>query len=261
VIRNAAVLAFILLTASTVLAQVLSSSDAAKKLHALFEEDWQWSLQQYPESATFLGDNRYNNRLTDLSAEAIERRKAHEREMLDRIQKINRAELTGQDTISYDLFLLDKKLNVEGARFPAEYMPIDQMNGVQIIFGQLVASTPFRNAKDYEDYLARLAAFPRQIDQVMALMRRGIETKWVQPAVPLRSLASQIEGQITDDPARSPAYKAFENFPQEVSEADRARLSAAGKKAVADSFTPAMKKLSEFIKQTYLPAARREIGA
>jgi uncharacterized protein (DUF885 family) len=261
VIRNTAALAFILLTASTVLAQVIASTGAAKKLHALFEEDWQWGLRQFPEGATLLGDNRYNNRLTDLSPEAIERRKAHEREMLDRIQKIDRAELTGQDVISYDLFLLDKKLNVEGARFPTEYMPIDQMNGVQILFGQLAASTPFRNSKDYEDYLARLAAFPRHVDQVIALMRRGIETKWVQPAVPLRSLAAQIEGQITDDPAKSPAYKAFETFPQDLPEADRARLSAAGKRAITDSFAPAMKKLAGFIKQDYLPSARREAGA
>jgi uncharacterized protein (DUF885 family) len=261
VIRNTAALTFILLTASAVLAQVLASSDAAKKLHALFEEDWQWSLQQFPERATLLGDNRYNDRLTDLSTEAIERRKAHEREMLDRIQKISRADLAGQDAISYDLFLLDKKLNVEGGRFPTEYMPVDQMNGVQISFGQLAASTPFRNAKDYEDYIARLTAFQRHIDQVIALMKRGIETKWVQPSAPLRSLASQIEGQITDDPAKSPAYKAFENFPQDVSEADRARLSAAARRAIADSFTPAMKKLGMFIKQSYLPAARSEIGA
>lgn len=260
-IGNTAILTFILLATPSVLAQVLSSSDAAKKLHALFEEDWQWNLQEFPESATLFGDNRYNNRLTDLSAEAIERRKAHQREMLDRIQKINRAEMTGQDVISYDLFLLDKKLSVEGSRFPTEYMPIDQMNGVQVSFGQLVASMRFRDVKDYEDYLARLAAFPRFIDQVIALMRRGIETKWTQPAVPLRSLVSQIEGQITDDPAKSPAFKPFENFPQDVSEADRARLMRDGKKAVADSFAPAMKRFSEFIKQTYLPAARQEIGA
>src|SRR5215216_1503664 len=200
--RNTAVLTFILLTASMALSQVLSSSDAARKLHTLFKEDWQWALEQFPEGATFLGDNRYNNRLTDLSPEAIGRRKAHDREALARIQQINRAELSGQDLISYDLFLLDKKLNVEGSQFPTEFMPIDQMNGVQISFGQLAAATPFRNAKDYEDYLARLSAFPAQIDQVIALMKRGIETKWVQPAVPLRSLASQIEGQILDDPAK-----------------------------------------------------------
>ena len=96
-IRNASLLSFILLTASAVLTQVLSSSDAARKLHALFDEDWQWNLQQYPESATLLGDNRYNDRVTDYSFEAIERRKAHEREMLDRAQKIDRSQLAGQD--------------------------------------------------------------------------------------------------------------------------------------------------------------------
>src|SRR5262249_19179127 len=162
---------------STILAQVLSSTDAVKRLHALFDEDWQWGLREFPENATLLGDNRYNNRLTDLSFEAIERRKAHEREMLDRIQKIDRSELSGQDAISYDLFLGNKKLNVKGERFLTELMPVDQMNGPQLTFPQLADATPMRAVKDYEDYLSRLAAFPTYIDQVIALMKRGIETK------------------------------------------------------------------------------------
>src|ERR1700754_1863241 len=145
VIRNTALISLILFSASAVLAQVVQSSDDAKNLHALVAEDWQWSLKEFPEGATLLGDNRYNNRLTDYSPEALARYKAHDREMLDRIQKIDRARLNGQDAISYDLFLRDKQLNVEGARFPTEVMPIDQMNGVQISFGQLVANTPFRH--------------------------------------------------------------------------------------------------------------------
>lgn len=40
-------------------------------------EDWEWALREFPESATYLGDNRYNDRLTDPSMPAIERRKAH----------------------------------------------------------------------------------------------------------------------------------------------------------------------------------------
>ncbi len=246
-----------------VIAQVLTSSSnaASKTLHVLFDEDWQWNLEQYPEAATLYGDNRFNDRLTDFSPEAIERRKAHERAILDRIQKLDRSRLKGQDVISYDLFLLDKKLNVEGQRFPAELMPIDQMNGVHLTFGQLITNTPFRNAKDYDNYLARLAAFPKQIDQLIALMKRGIETRWVQPPVPLRSLASQIQGQIADDPERSPLFKAFQTFPGDVSQLDRVRLAAAGKKAIADSFTLAMTKLGAFFKETYLPAARQDVGA
>jgi len=261
VIRNAALLTFILLTTSAVFAQALSSSDAAKKLHALFDEDWQWGLQQYPESATLLGDNRYNDRVTDYSIQAIERRKAHEREMLDRVQKIDRMRLTGQDVISYDLFLRDKKLNVEGGRFPTEYMPIDQMNGVQISFGQLAGATPFRSAKDYDDYVARLAAFSRQIDQLIGLMKRGIETKWLPPAVPLRSVPAQIEGQIADDPTKSPLFNPFARVPQDVSASERTRLVDSGKNVIAGSLTPALKKLYAFIKESYLPACRQDIGA
>ena len=258
----AAMSTLILLTAGPLFAQVLSSTNgAAKELLALLDDDWQWALRQYPESATLLGDNRFNDRLTDLSPEAIERAKAHERQMLDRIKKIDRAGLNGQNAVSYDLFLRDKQLNVDGQRFPVEYMPIDQMNGVQISFGQLAGSTPFRNAKDYLDYIARLGAFPKQIDQMIALMKRGIETKWVPPAVPLRSVPAQIEGQITDDPAMSPAFGPFTRTPQDMSAADRARLTDLGKKVIAESFIPALKKLDGFIKDTYLPACRKDVGA
>jgi uncharacterized protein (DUF885 family) len=260
-IRNAAFLTFILFAASAALAQAVSSTDAATKLHALFDEDWQWGLRQYPEGATLLGDNRYNDRLTDLSPEGIERAKAHEREMLNRIKNVDRSQLSGQDSISYDLFLRDKQLNVEGQRFPAEYMPIDQMNGVQISFGQLVGSTPFRSAKDYEDYIARMTAFPRQIDQLIALMKRGIETKWVPPAAPLRSVPAQIEGQIAEDPAKSPAFSPFTRFPRDFSAAVREAFTDSGRKAIAEAFTPALKKLAAFIKETYLPACRKDIGA
>jgi uncharacterized protein (DUF885 family) len=260
-VKPVVAIALLLSTFAPVFAQVISSSDAAKTLHQLFDEDWQWSLREFPESATLIGDNHYNDRLTDYSPDAIARRKSHEREMLARIKKIDRSKLTSQDVISYDLFLRDKELNVEGSRFPFEYMPIDQMNGVQIIFGQVVGSTPFRNVSDYHNYIARLSAFPKQIEQLIALMKRGIETKWLPPAVPMRSVPDQIEGQIAEDPGASPFFKPFGALPEELPDTERARLVESGKKAIAESMTPALKKLAAFIKQTYLPACRKDIGA
>ncbi|HKA21874.1 MAG TPA: DUF885 domain-containing protein [Blastocatellia bacterium] len=260
-IRNAPLLTIVLLTASAALAQVLSSTDAAKKLRALFDEDWQWELQHYPEAATLLGDNRFNDRLTDYSPEEIERRKTHERDVLARIQQIDRSHLSGQDIISYDLFLLDKKLLVDGIRYPTEFMPIDQMNGVQIAFGQLAASTPFRNKKDYDDYLKRLASFSIQIDQLITLMKRGVDTKWVPPAVPLRSVPGQIKGQITDDPSKSPFFQPFGRFPETVAANERAPLVESARKVIGETLTPAFKRLDSFFKETYLPACRQDIAA
>jgi uncharacterized protein (DUF885 family) len=260
VIRYSGTLASILLIAPIVLAQV-SSSDAAKKLHALFDEDWQWALEQFPEAATMLGVNKYNDRLTDLSFEAIEHRKAHEREILERALKIDRAQLTRQDAISYDLFVRDKKLNVEGQRFPTELIPINQMDGIQINFGQLVGSTPFHNVESYEMYFSRLRALPRQIDQLIALMTRGIEAHWVPPAVPLRSVPAQIEGQVVDEIDRSPFYAPLASIGSDVSAADRARLSAEARKLIGELVNPAFRKLAAFVKDRYLPACRKEIGA
>src|SRR5436309_2813246 len=63
---------------------ITNASDSSKDLDKLFMEYWQWKLREFPESATLIGDHRYNDKLTDLSFEAIEHRKDYEREMLKR---------------------------------------------------------------------------------------------------------------------------------------------------------------------------------
>ena len=247
--------------AAQIAAQSDTSSSAARDLHDLFRRDWEWRLEQYPEFATYLGDDRYNDRLTDQSLTAIEERKAHEREMLELVRRVDRSRLSGQDLLSYDLFLRDKRLEVEGQKFLLELIPLTQMSGPQLEFPQLISATPFRDAKDYEDYLGRLAAFPRLVDQTIALMQRGLETGWVAPAVPLRSIPAQIEGQLMEDASESPLFAPFEDFPESVAESDRSGLAASGRELIESEVTPALKKLLAFVRDTYMPAAREEIGA
>lgn len=259
--RKIASVAIVCLFVFNAMPDTRTSNAASKKLRQLFDQDWQWRLEQYPESATLAGDNRFNHRLTDLSFEATEQRKTHEREMLDRIRKINPTALASQDRISYDLFLRDKTLAVEGQRFPSELAPINQMQGLQIEFPQLMGAMPLATLKDYENYLARLAAFPRYIDQTIALMKRGVDVKWTPPALPLRSVSAQIEGQISADPSRSPLFKAFEKIPSDINETLRAQLRESARKEIASSITPALEKLLAFIKDEYLPACRSDIAA
>jgi hypothetical protein len=116
------------------------ADEPAAKLRALFGDEWQWTLREYPEFATGVGDNRFNDKWTDLSIPAIERRKAHEREWLARLREIDRGRLTGQDIVSYDLALAGAEQDVAMQRFPAgktplggewltyyEWMPLSQM--------------------------------------------------------------------------------------------------------------------------------------
>jgi uncharacterized protein (DUF885 family) len=237
------------------------ASAASAALHSLLAEYWEWRLREFPEAATWLGDARYNARLTDLSPDAIERRKQYVRQTLERARAIDASKLTGQDALSRSLIVWELQLAVEGQAYPTEVFVLDQLDGPQIGLAQLVSATPFRNRADYDDYLTRLAAIPRYFDQVTALLRRGIELGWVQPTTPLRSVPDQIQGQLVGDPVRSPFYAPFERIPDVVPAGDREQLRAAARDVITRAVFPTLARFRDFVRDTYLPAGNRAIGA
>jgi len=237
------------------------SAAVPKDLAKFFDEEWEWGLKEFPERATTLGDPRYNDRLTDLSQEAIDRRHQHSKDALARLKKIDRGSLSEDDRLSYDLFQRELERSIEGARFPTELMPINQQEGIHKEFAILSTLTQFRTVKDYRDYLARLSAFPKQVDQAIALMERGKQKGWILPAVPLRDVPDAIRAQIFPDPEKSVHYKPFEKFPEGVSEADREALRIEGRRRIANEVFPAYLKLYTYFTRDYLPAARKDIAA
>jgi uncharacterized protein (DUF885 family) len=92
-------------------------------------------------------------------------------------------------------------------------------------------------------------------------MEEGIKTNWVRAKVGIVGVPSQIEGQVFDDPTKSNLYRAFEKFPDNISEADRKRFKKLGKQAIEESIFPSLKKLKSFIEETYLPSCRDDIAS
>jgi prolyl oligopeptidase len=238
-----------------------SASGAAKALHQFFDEEWEWGLRENPERATYLGDPRYNDRLTDLSFEAIDRRKKHAVEALERLKAIDRSALPVEDRLSYDLYRRQLELRIEGQRYPDELMPITQQGGIHTDFPILSTVTPFRRVEDYRNYLARLSAFPKVIDQTIALLRRGVEKSWVLPSVPLRGVPEAIAAQVHGSPEESVHYDPFRKFPDEFPEAQTEKLREEGRRVIAGQIIPAYRKLQDAFTREYLPRARKEVGA
>jgi len=235
--------------------------DKTKKLHALFDDEWQRTLREYPEFATAIGDPRYNDRLTDFAAPALEARQAHNRDLLKRIREIDRGRLTGQDVLSYDLFLRGTEQSVALQRFHSEWMPISQMYGVHTSIPESPRVAPLRNVKNYDDFLTRLEAYPRQVDQVIELLKRGIAAGWVPPEISLRKVPPQIAKQLAQDVKKSALYKPFESFPEAIGPGERLRLEARARETINGSIVPALKRLHQFIAETYLPGCRKDIAA
>ena len=82
-------------------------SDPAQrlKLLALFEASWQDRMRRSPEWATFNGDNRYGDRLSDVSAAQQAANFALMREELAKARSIDRSALAVKDRTSLDMFI------------------------------------------------------------------------------------------------------------------------------------------------------------
>jgi uncharacterized protein (DUF885 family) len=240
---------------------LFAASAEADKLNKLIAEDWQWQLRDNPESATYAGERGHDDRLTDRSAAAWERRRAHNREMLKRIEAVDRAKLSADDRLNYDLFLLQTKVAVEGDRFPYELVPVHQMNGIYIVLGELAQQIPRDTVKDHENFLARMRAFPRAVDETIALMQRGLAAGLTPPRVIVKDVAEAIANQIADDPAKSPIYElAFTNFRPSIPAAEQERLQKEAQQVLRAEVLPAFRKLHKYWTEEYEPKTRETIG-
>jgi uncharacterized protein (DUF885 family) len=230
------------------------------RLRRLLDLHWQYTLDEYPELATYTGDPGRNHRWTDHSLAAYERRN-HEMEVPARVlATIDRATLPPPDQVHYDLFARNLEEALEGRRFKGEYMPITQMGGVQQSVAQTLMMMPLFQVSDYENAIARLEGVPVLVDQTIALMEKGLETGITPPRVTLRDVPDQVRHQLVEDPLASPLLRPFQSFPPSIEAATQERLRAAASRAYATAVAPAYRRLLEFLEGTYVPRTRETIA-
>jgi uncharacterized protein (DUF885 family) len=250
-------------------AQAAPPQGAVDRAHALFDESWQWILREFPEIATSLGDHRYDDRLSDQSAAAVERRRAARAEFLERTAKIDVGSLPNADRVSLRImrYQLEQAVALDKVCAPLPcsnlefWSPVTQFYGPQFSFPQLVAATRFANVHDYEAYIARLDALPVEIDQLIARMETGMKLGWLPAKVAVTRVPGQLDAQLDPDPAKSPEYKPFLSFPADIAAPDRERLAASARSAIKDRVIPAFRRLRDFYDKRYLPAAATGIAA
>jgi uncharacterized protein (DUF885 family) len=235
------------------------NNEATRALHALFDAEWEYTMEQNPTYASTLGDRRWNDRWDDDSLEAIRKREAHAAELLTRLNRIERARLSPADQLNYDLFKKDAEMDVEGFKYRTYLLPINQRGGIQTAdeLGDLLR---FQTVKDYEDWIARLRSFPTLMDQDLALMREGAKARVMWPRIVLERVTGQIEKQLVSKPEESPFYKPLKNFPDSIPQQERERLSKAASEAIAAGVIPSFQKLKTYFTGEYLPAAFDQVG-
>jgi uncharacterized protein (DUF885 family) len=240
-------------------------NETTRRLHALFAAEWDHDMREYPVWASELGDMRGADRWDDVSLAAQARRQQHDHEVLAKIDAIGRAGLSPEDALSWDLFRHRYAEAIAGEPFRLYLLPINQRGGIQTA-DEVADALPFTTAKHFQDWNARLASFPRYMDQTIELLAEGARTGMTHPKIVMQRVVGQIEKQVVSDPAKSPFFAPYQKAAAEtgaanVSAAERERLASEAKRTIATAVVPAFEKLRTFWTTTYLPACKDEVGA
>ena len=236
-------------------AQAASNDVAARtqQLHSLFEQSWQYHLRTDPESATALGDNRYNDRLTDRSAEFQRSTLEQEKKYLAQFQSIKTDGLAAQDVTSLELAVRELKEEIEGEQFKPWEMPVNQMAGPHLETIDLISLMPFATIKDYENYLSRLHQIPGMLGQVTENMRQGLKDHLMPPKYLLEKVVVQVQEVAGKTGEESPFAKPIKNFPSNIPAAEQQRLRAAALDAIEKDIIPAYQGFEKFVRTEYAP--------
>jgi uncharacterized protein (DUF885 family) len=237
-----------------------STQSPTEQLRSFFADEWEYQLREHPEYATYVGDARYNNRLSDQSPAGYAHDAVHTRSQLRRLQAISETGLSDQDRVSRQMMLQHMQSSLESFTLKEWEMPISQINGIHLDLASMYAQMPFRTTKDYENYLARLHAIPVALNQTIAVMQLGMRDHMMQPRYLLEEVPAEAVQVANAAPEKSPFAGPLEKFPETVSQQDRERLRTAILTSVRTEVEPAYARFASFVKTQYAPAGRAEPG-
>ena len=217
------------------------SMSAAQELRAICDDCWESTLVENPTYATYLGDFRFNDRLSDISETGRSRRHALNERFLSRLKKLDTGALTENDRVTADILRLQLEQSLEEEQHKFWQWDVDQMNGPQADFPQLLNFHPLTDEKGLE---ARFRAFGTYMDQYLDNLRDGVR----EGRVAMRAAVERVIGQLKELLATPEDKSPFAAKPSLLP-------------SIKDSVYPAYRKMLRYLEGEYLPKARsRDVG-
>jgi uncharacterized protein (DUF885 family) len=127
------------------------------------------------------------------------------------------------------------------------------VNGWQAALTDLARIQPVGTDARRDSALRRARAIPRYIDNEVALLERGLREGYSSPKVIVREVISQLDALLATAPEQSPFSAPAQRDPTPA-------FQAAYFAVVRDEINPAIRRYRDFLKKTYLTAARDALG-
>jgi uncharacterized protein (DUF885 family) len=224
----------------------------------LFDEYWNYELEQNPFLATVSGDSRFNARVPNAGVAA-------QRARMDKLAqfagRLAAAETSTDDELSAAILAFILKHDIALGKFETWRMPFLSDAGFHMDIGYVVSSTRFESTNDYHDYLERLQALPGYFEQNVANMQAGLDAGFTQPRAIMANILPSFESQVTGTAEAHMLYAPFASMPDTMSPSEQEELRRQGKRVIEEAVIPAYAEVLDFMQERYIPNARTSLGA
>jgi uncharacterized protein (DUF885 family) len=252
--------------AQTVTAEATATE--SQRLAALFAADDEASLKRNPLNAMFRGDMRYADRFGDFISDTyFDNERSAAQANLDGLKTIDRAKLNDTDKIAYHVY---KQSQIDALKGLSKQImdltvvrPLNHFFGFHTFYPTFASgqgAAPFKTVQDYENNLKRHKEFIVLMDASIGRFRQGMASGVFETKMTISNVIDQLNTQLAQKTEESPYYGPVLKFPADFSDADKARLTAEYRDIIVNGLYPANARLRDFLRDSYLPLAREQVG-
>ena len=248
--------------------QVDAAQSESARLAAIFAADDEASLKRNPLNALFRGDMRYADHLGDMISDAyFDNERSAAEANLESMKSIDRDKLNATDKIAFDVFKQVQTDAIKG--YSKEILPLTVVRPLNHFFGYHTfyptfasgqGAAPFKTVEDYDNNLKRHKEFIILMDRSIDRFRQGMASGVFETKMTISNVVDQLNTQLAQKTEESPYYGPVLKFPDGFSDADKARLTAEYRDIIENGLYPANARLRDFLRDSYLPLAREQVG-
>ena len=250
-----------LLAATSALAAppAVKAGSADKRFEAIANDEYAWRLKQSGPSED--GPKSEALRLPDVGPEIQAARLARWTTVLQQLADLPVAKLSKLNQVNYAVY----KGQIDALLAEQRYREYEKpLNADSSFWGDVAewARGSFRTEADYRGYIAMMREMPRYYDQQIVNMRAGLARGFTPAQVTLTGRDAGVA--LVADVARpedSPFYAPFKSMPAVIPAATQEALRHEALDAIGKAVTPAHAHLRTFLRDEYIPGARKSLAA
>lgn len=245
---------------ATPMAQAQAGAQSADQaFEAIYTAEYDWRQKQSGPSED--GPKDQALALPDIGPKAQAARLARWEQVEKQLTAIKVDQLTPEQRINFAVY----KGQIDAMLAEQRYRDYEKpLNADTSFWGDLAgwAREPLRDEAGARRYIAMLRDIPRYYDQQIANMRAGLKRGFTPAQITLQGRDIGVE-QVAKAKSveENPFYAPFKTLPSTIPADVQAKLKAEAQAAITQAAVPAHQTLLTFLRQDYIPGARKDLAA